>query len=214
MSDPATEAPERPWPVRVLLRWRAVLVLVPLLAGLLIAAAVGANMLRAEPERDDTVPDVTCWDGAQRPAAECTEPTGVAGLRWVFPSVDPDECRQVQARGKNAASVVQLVCRTTFAAQTVRITYTRRPSAGASKAALRKSFGNAEPSTAAGGDRLSYRARDGDGLLTARVGVTYADHPFSVIVEAPDSGLRDRALRSLVRFRPADQVRVRPETEA
>ena len=38
-------------------------------------------------------PTVECWNGAVvAKAAECSQPTGEAGLQWVFPSFHPDEC--------------------------------------------------------------------------------------------------------------------------
>ena len=81
-------------------RLRSALVVIPLIAGLLIVAGLGARMLLADipdPQPEGAVADVTCWDGTIRAKEECTTPTGRTGLRWVFPSFKPDllGCRNV-----------------------------------------------------------------------------------------------------------------------
>src|SRR5438874_1636976 len=66
---------------RFLHRWRAPLVLVPLVGGLVAAGGVGASMLWAHLPDRAAAGAVTCWDGAQRSAGACSQPHGLPGLR-------------------------------------------------------------------------------------------------------------------------------------
>ena len=220
MSDPAPptrfggdapdgEAGERNVVLRTLLRLRSVLVLLPLLAGLLIAASIGAGMLWADiPERKLTGPNVTCWDGQEAPVTDCTEPRGSRGLHWVFPSFKPRDERCEPAKRLSKTSPYVVACTQRFDQRPITVTYTARSSADDLIKALRASYG-AKPVSEADGERLVFRTASAgsDGLF--RVTVAYAGHPFSVTIEAPDSRVRDTALDELVTFRPADEIVVR-----
>ncbi|MFB9315355.1 hypothetical protein [Nocardioides plantarum] len=220
MSDPAPptrfggdapdgETGERNVVLRTLLRLRSVLVLVPLLAGLLIAAAIGAGMLWADiPDRQLTGPDVTCWDGQSAPVTDCTEPRGRRGLHWVFPSYQIRDERCVPLERRGSSSPYQVACALRFDQRPVTVTYTARSSADDLLKALRASYG-AKPVSEADGERLVFRGSSAGSNGLYRVTVAYAGHPFSVTVEAPDRRVRDTALDELVTFRPADQVVVR-----
>lgn len=207
----AEEVQERHVVLRFLKRSRAALVLVPLVVGLVVAAGIGAQKLWAEvPERAIPVTEVVCWDGSRLPETDCTEPRGPAGLRWVFPSFRPSEqdCRQVERGQRPTAPPWEFSCETSYDLRPVTITYSIRNSVDAGLEFLERTYGGPARELA-GGERLvfaSSRARGGIYSTT----VAYADHPFSVTVQAPALDVRDGALAELVDLRPAGDLRVRP----
>ncbi|WP_309646974.1 hypothetical protein [Nocardioides sp.] len=212
MDDAAptsTESNERPLVLRLLVRLRAVIVLLPLLAGLLYAASVGADKLWADlPEK--TLPPVvqTCWDGQE--AATCAAPTGVRGLRWVFPSFRPGtgSCQERVRDQRKLERPLEWACTAPLDGSQVSITYSVRTSTEAGLAYLRRIFAN-QPQPAADGDRLVFAGTKPGPDGRFEVTVAYADHPFAVTVAATTLRLCDLALDELVQFRDADQVVVR-----
>lgn len=229
MSDPAPMArfgggatdPDRPDDddgerhvvLRVLKRVRAAVVLVPLVAGLLVAASIGASKLFADvPERVAAPPDVTCWNGSTAPLASCPDPRGKAGLRWVFPSfrvADTDAaCTPVQRRQRDSARPVEFACDLQFEQLPITVTYTARTAVASGLAFLERTYG-VEGEPEADGERLVFRTARADDDGAFRVTVAYAEHPYSVTVAAPEPGLRDAALGELVDFRPADVLATR-----
>lgn len=205
----ADEVRERHVVLRTLKRVRALLVLLPLVAALLVVAGIGASKLWAElPQRTDVSPEVTCWDRTVRPVDECTEPAGPFGLRWVFPSFRADDprCEKVARTSRDEARPLEYACTYSFDQRPVRVTYSVRTSLHQGLAFLERRY-DAPPRRDADGERLVFRASSPSGVHVTTV--AYADHPFAVTVEAPEPGLRDDALAELVQFRPAEQVRVR-----
>ncbi len=205
----STESTERPLVLRLLLRWRAVIVLLPLLAGLLYAASVGAEKLWADlPPK--TVPPVlvTCWDGEQ--AESCEEPTDLRGLRWVFPSFRPGAggCEEVVRDQRNLERPLEWACTARLDGGDVGITYSVRTSTEAGLAYLRRTYPG-QPQPAAGGDRLVFADTKPGPDGRYEVAVAYADHPFAVTVSAITLRLCYLALDELVQLRDADQVVVR-----
>ncbi|MCW2815252.1 MAG: hypothetical protein JWN84_2707 [Nocardioides sp.] len=199
--------------LRVLKRVRSAVVLVPLVAGLLFAASTGASKLFADvPERVAAPPEVTCWNGSTAPLASCPAPQGKAGLRWVFPSfriADTDaRCAPVQRRSRDSARPVEFACDLSFDQLPVTVTYSARTAVRQGLAFLARTYG-AEGVPEADGDRLAFRSGRADDDGAFRVTVAYAEHPYSVTVEAPEAGLRDAALGELVDFRPADALATR-----
>lgn len=210
MSDPADDQDDEPHVVlRTLRRVRSLLVLVPLLVGLAVAGGVGAAKLWADiPDRGTAAPDVTCWDGATAPLAECTAPRGRAGLRWVFPSFrrDAEGCTEVRRPDRGRARPTEFSCPVIVDQRPVTIVYSVRTSTSDGLAFLERTYG-APP--VADGDRLVFTADRPDDGGAFRVTVAYAAHPYSVTVEAPDRTVRDTALAELVELRPADRVLTR-----
>ncbi|WP_134765775.1 hypothetical protein [Nocardioides sp. 1609] len=199
---------EPPTFLRVLKRWRAVIVLLPLLVGIGIAASIGASMLWADDaDAPGPEPDVTCWDRSVAPASECPEPTGLVGLRWVYPDLPARAAGCTpEGRADEATGTLAYVCTLPLGGDEVRVLYTRHATteAGLERAARRHPGVTAEEDDG----RVVYRdARPERGRwsLTA----AYADHPFSVTVEAATARLRDLALSELVSRAP-DDVTVRP----
>jgi hypothetical protein len=51
-----------------------------------------------------------CWDGTPaQQVADCSQPTGEAGLRWVFPGISDERCAHATQPGGGA--VVRILCR-------------------------------------------------------------------------------------------------------
>jgi hypothetical protein len=202
------EVRERHVVLRTVKRLRSLIVLVPLAAVVLVAAGIGASKLWAEiPVREDPDPPVTCWDGTETTLSECSEPTGLRGLRWVFPSFRPsdDACERVRRSERNQERPLEVACTSSFDQRPVTLTYSVRTSLDQGLTFLERRYGE-PPTEDADGERLVFRSQgaDEDGLHSATV--AYADHPFAVTVEAPDPDVRDDALAELVRYRPADEV--------
>ena len=92
-------APAGPPRRRALSRWLPVAVVVLVMASAAAFAVRAWTQAPAGPDSGDdgatTERPVTCWDGVEAATpADCTPPQGLAGLRWVFPSLDQafDSC--------------------------------------------------------------------------------------------------------------------------
>lgn len=186
-------------------RWRAVVILVPLLAGLGYAGWYGAQLLWGASEETASV---TCWDGTVTSPSECSDPTGAAGLRWVFPSLRPGQCEEATFPDTGRVRPLEFRCRARIDDRPAAIVYSQRTAVAAGIDFVERQYAE-EARPQAGGDRLIFR-NDVDGGDGADLTVVYTGYPFSVRVEAPTPQLRERALRQLVEFRPAEQVRFRP----
>lgn len=197
-------------------QWRSALIIAPLFAGLLLAAGLGARMLLAEipdPEPVDAVADATCWDGETRPADECAMPSGRAGLRWVFPSFRPDDlgCRNVLLDRPKSKRPTMFECEDRVGSEPVTITYSELNGVEQARRYLEKAYGSPPEEVAGDGSRrLVWTEGDEAGDDVYKLDVIYADLPYGVEVRADSAQARDRALDSLVRFRPEDQISVRP----
>lgn len=186
-------------------RGRTTVVVLVLLAGLVAAGAAGASLLFAKIPSTVTDPvTVTCWDGKERDADDCGRPTGVRGLRWVFPSFRPGEpgCRDVLEEQPEFAGPTRWACRLEVAGSRVVVTYSELPEAERGLDAVRRGYGDVDPTTVETRDgsllRYEWRRPVGDGFEVLAV---YADHPYAVEVRAGDEMLRDEALARVVRFR-------------
>lgn len=207
----ADDLEERHVAFRALKRMRALLVLGPLVVGLLVAAGIGASKLWADPpERDAVSMVVTCWNGVEAPADECTEPQGGPGLQWVFPSfrLDDARCQEIKRPARDEPRPVEFTCDRTLDQRRVVLVYTARTSLDQGMAFLRRTY-DASPDEQADGERLVFRSPVVDDNGNVALTAAYAEHPFTVTVRAPTEELRDTALDELVQFRPADEVVVR-----
>ena len=197
---------------RFLRRWRAPLVLLPLLGLLAYAALVGGRMLWEDlPESTPAARSVTCWDGSESPRTDCPVPTGAAGLRWVFPSFRPSgRCVAATFADDGGPRPTQYDCTLRLGGAPVTVSYSQRSTLTRGLSYFAKRYDGIQPRTVAGGERLLYRdaAPRADGSF--EVTASYARYPFAVTVGAPSLALADRALADLVDFRPAAFVLVRP----
>lgn len=194
-------------------RWRAPLVLLPLLVGLGYVALLGARMLWEEVPSPPPEPrSVTCWDGSESPRVDCAAPAGAAGLHWVFPSFRPkaDRCIEVLFPDEGGPRPTQFDCTQRLQGSSVTVSYSQRSTVARGQSYFNKRYPGIEPREAAGGDRLTYRdaAPRSDG--TFEVTETYTAYPYAVTASATSLALADAALDQLVTFRPAAFVIVRP----
>ncbi len=191
---------------------RSALIVLPLLVGLLVAAAMGARMLLAEiPDPTDPAAETVtmyCWDGEVRPDEGCPVPSGRAGLRWVFPSFRPSElgCRNVLEEFPKSTRPAMFACELDVDGSPVTIIYSQLTQVARGRATLEKQY--AGPGQEIAGERRLLWTEgddpgpDGDYELA----VMYAALPFSVEITGDSAQTRDEALETLVRFRPANDV--------
>jgi hypothetical protein len=194
-------------------RIRTALVLLSLVVGLLVVAAVGSRMLLADipdPGTDPPAEPVTvrCWDGDVRPDKGCAVPTGKAGLRWVFPSFRPNDlgCRNAAPEFPKSNARTMFACEAELDAGQVTILYSELTEDDQRRAFLDEKFGGPGEDVE-GEDRLLWTEGDDPGTDgDYELAVMYADLPFSVEVSADSPEARDEALESLIEFRAADDV--------
>lgn len=210
--DLSFEPVERPSPA-FWVRWRGLLLVMPLMVGLVVSATFGAGLLLAEPEKADplTTPSiVTCWNGEQKARAECGLPGGVAGLRWVFPSFKPlsGRCERTQFADRGAPRPLEVVCVERIRDTPVTITYTRRTTVRRGQSYVASNYPGIKPGRSEKGELLTYRAPAPEGGY--RLTRLYDRYPFSVSIVAPSKALREEALKRLVSSRSAAQISVQP----
>jgi hypothetical protein len=193
---------------------RSALIVVPLVLGLLLVAAIGARMLTAEiPDRgpgatNEQAPE-RCWDGALKPDEGCPIPSGRAGLRWVFPSFRPSEigCRDARADFPRSTRPAMFSCAGTVEAGDVTILYSQLTQVDRGRSSFEKTYGDAEELDDELGKRLLWREGDDPGADgDYDLAVMYAALPFAVELSAASPKALSQALESLVRFRNADDV--------
>lgn len=200
---------------RWLVRRRTPLVVIPLVALLIIVSSIGARMLlEAIPEPESTPPPTICWDASEvATAEECSLPTGEAGLRWVFPSFDPESenCRNLLEGRKNSPRPTAWQCDTvTKSGVLVQVNYLELASAKGGRIYYQKQFKGAERTAVEDRQdqvfRYEWRQRTELGFQLATV---YKDFPFAVVVNSRNAAFRDKIFKSQVRFRQPKGVTVR-----
>jgi hypothetical protein len=144
----------------------------------------------------------TCWDGQGAPTVgDCSRPQGLAGLRFVFPSMGGQSCREIG--GSAAGRKLLLQCFDYLPDGTeIRINYSQWASVSAASAHY-ASKGLAS-SQANGLLFFSGPAEVGDDLNTAFI---YQKEPYSASVYAPDQASMGEAFTSLVFGVPPAEVR-------
>lgn len=146
-------------------------------------------------------PPVRCWDGTRADrVADCSEPVGARGLRWVFPSIDDADCgpETFTARRATLISCSDYLRDGTL----IEFNYSEWTSFGAGAAHYAE---NADSEVSLPGGRIRWLivSRDGD----AKAALMYEGEVWSVSIYAPTPATRDRAVAGLLRMRPHDQLR-------
>ncbi|MCW2765070.1 MAG: hypothetical protein JWO11_1029 [Nocardioides sp.] len=153
-------------------------------------------------------PAFRCWNGSEAAAlADCPEPTGAAGLAWVFPSLDLDRCTDLLAT-ESAPQLRQLYeCRVPLDGRHVSIAYAEwRSSADAIDYYDAQSARRVSIRGAAGRPlRFGWLYDTGAGEVSGAL--AYTDAPFSVLVRAPDAATRSAAGHDVIRLRPTSELR-------
>ncbi|MAS55929.1 MAG: hypothetical protein CMJ44_15145 [Pimelobacter sp.] len=196
-----------------LLRWRAPIVLIPLILGLGYSGTVGAQMLWAEVQPDPPpAPIVTCWNDAVEVADECPTPTGVPGLRWAFPSFKPGSaaCKPVVYPDNGNPRPLEYTCRQRISGTRATVNYSERSDLERGLNYFANRYDGIRPARTGAGTRVVYRdpspRKDGTYELT----VAYTAYPFAVSVRAVNERLRDAVLSDVVTFRPERFMLVQP----
>ena len=158
------DLPERRHVLGFLHRWRLPLVLVPLVAGLLVAGVMGAAMLWADlPDRKAAGPaTVVCWNGDELPSADCAQPTGAAGLRWVFPQFRPHSrrCHRLVRPSGESTRPSQWSCSAFFRGTRVVVVYSHSSTLREGLRYFRTRYASAEERRSANGERVTWRVND------------------------------------------------------
>jgi hypothetical protein len=200
--------------LRAIARWRAPLVVVPLLALLATVAGVGAQMLTAEIPDPPPQVQVTCWDGSQVGSGDaCTMPSGEEGLRWVFPTFHPnrDDCLDVLISHPEYTRPAMFECDFKVAGRWVKVSYMELAGVDPARIYFEKDFPNAKRETVRTAEgtpyRYVWRKYTAEGYELAAM---YIDFPYAVGIVARDAAHRDAALREL-EFRHPDRMSVASE---
>jgi len=161
-------------------------------------------------------PGVRCWDGTHSDTLQaCGQPSGAEGLRWVFPSFDPDRCRE---RARQAAIPLRLQlwdCRIRLdSGTTVTIRYSEwraEEYADQLDHYTEKYSGGTRREVVETGRTVRYVWRS-NALVRGVYESTsmYVGQPWSLSVDAPTIAARDAALRTVVEFRAAARLRGYP----
>ncbi|ANH37775.1 hypothetical protein I601_1336 [Nocardioides dokdonensis FR1436] len=213
-------------------RKRTALVVLPVLAGLGVAAFVGANLLwPGDPDpvatptatSEDSSADarsgsdetLTCWDG--KPAArtkDCALPTGRAGLSHVFPSFDPDrmECRDELVANPQYQRPAMWTCEQELTGP-VALTYSQVSSIKSARRYFDKLHGASSVDAEDGDQRrrerwATARLTGSEGAREFAGSILLSGAPYAVTVTAQNRADVGRALDTLVQVRPVDRLRL------
>lgn len=207
------DVPERHGVLRFLRRWRLPLVLIPLVAGLVVAGEIGAGMLWADvPDRETAPATVVCWDGVEQPRADCAQPTGAAGLRWVFPQFRPHShrCHRLKRPSGPSKRPTQWNCSASFRGTRVMVVYSQSSTPQRGLKYFRTRYASVEERRSANRQRATWRVDAPNSRGRFQVSSSYLRFPYAVTVTAASVKLRESALDELVDFRPAGDILVRP----
>jgi hypothetical protein len=195
--------------LRRIVRWRTPLVVVPLLAGLAVVGGMGAQLLTEKIPPPTPHTQVLCWDGTGAGSADdCTRPSGVAGLQWVFPTFHPnrDDCVDVLASHPEYARPAMYQCDFKVPGQSVSVTYNELASTDAASKYFERQYPDAEREQVKALDgppyRYVWRQHTDEGYALAAM---YINYPYAVEIVAKSAKARDQALRKLD-FRHPDKM--------
>ncbi len=203
-------------------RARTALVVVPLLAGLAVAAYVGSTLVwpgEDEPAASSTTgtdtTGVTCWNGAEKTdERSCVLPRGRAGLQHVFPSFDPgqQDCRDELEENPQYTRPTMWTCDVELAGP-VSITYSQVSGQKAARRYFDKLHGveAVRDRSSSGVRRDRWRASQVKGSKNPRLwsgSVLVRGAPYAVTVAAQRRADVGRALDRRVQMRPVEELRL------
>ena len=159
------------------------------------ARAAATRVAAPSSQRDDessqaTSPTPTatkrrCWDGRVRVPADCSVPSGVQGLQWVYPDFKRDraDCRPI-ARPLSPRKVLAFFCPFTIDNPNEGIRYSEWDSAASAREVIGRDFYWPETAVERDGYTWSVWIREsGDERGAFSSAVAYRDWPFSAEVE-------------------------------
>ncbi|MGL5810597.1 MAG: hypothetical protein ACRCYQ_11680 [Nocardioides sp.] len=151
------------------------------------------------------VEQVRCWNGrTAADLADCDSPAGLAGLRWVFPSLEPDSCERLREPGRPQFWRCDL---RVDSGEEALAYYSEWESSDAARIHFTQSYG---PITDRSEERLRWDDPQPDGEESS-VTVVYTDTAMAVHIEA-ESRADLREAESLVEMRDTEKVRGVAET--
>lgn len=195
---------------------RTLVVVTPLLAMLGIVAGTGARMLWADPGSPVVQEKpVTCWDryGVDE-VGDCSLPTGVAGLRWVFPSFKPgrDDCTDVLVTHPEYTRPTMWQCSAVVSGRTATVTFSELTSLESGLAHHEREYADAKKSAFPDPDgrvvRYVWRRPQPNDEGSYEMAAMYVEFPYAVSIEAPTLRIRDRVFEDIV-LRDPDRISVR-----
>lgn len=150
---------------------------------------------------------VRCWDGTRTDRlSKCSEPEGLRGMRWIFPSFERRVCR----RGTAARPRLSFFdCRTALRDGTpVEMHFSEWTRTELGVANYRANEGVQVERLASGRFRwLIFTPQDRTGVGQWKVAFMLRNAPYSLTMYARSESARTRAIDELLDMRPASQVR-------
>lgn len=146
-------------------------------------------------------PAYTCWDGSSVPdLAQCSAPSGEAGLRWVFPGLADARCGTASAGGPGVTTRVLCVYRLADGSRAQVGLF-----AWASVAEGQAFYDGQGLQRDAGGSAevVTWSATEGG---RAKLATMYADAPFSATVTYPAAGALSAEDRAALSPRPVGEL--------
>ena len=181
----------------------------PLLAGLAVVGGMGARLLTEKVPPPTAHIQVDCWDGTGADSLDaCTAPSGMEGLRWVFPTFHPlrDNCVDVLATHPEYVRPAMYQCDFKIPKQWVTVTYNELADIDAARKYFAKQYPDAEREVVKTVEGTAYRyvwrQQTDEGHALAAM---YMDYPYAVEIVARSAKARDAALRKLD-FRHPDKM--------
>jgi hypothetical protein len=147
---------------------------------------------------------VKCWDGSSAfGLIGCGEPTGLTGLVWVFPSIEPDSC---EAAGRAGGQQTWSCLVSTRSGATAKVLYRELFSVerGFAFYSSKYGLGLAERKQRAG--RYWWRAIGADERGVWQVSSMFVDQPWAVHVEAETKKGARQGFET-IEFRPLQDLR-------
>lgn len=146
---------------------------------------------------------VQCWNGSAASLADCTSPTGRAGIEWVFPSMKDADCSPAEADRVQLWNCYDYL----DDGAVIRFNYSEWYSFAAAAAHYRNpGYRDGYSENRLDDGRYLWLSYDlGKGQHKAAL--AYSRAPWSVTVYADTTAHRDAALRELLVMRPREQLR-------
>ncbi len=167
-------------------------------------SAVPSETMSASPVEPTASPTpVQCWNGPAPSLADCTSPTGRAGIEWVFPSMKDADCSPAEAERAQLWNCYDYL----DDGAVIRFNYSEWYSFAAAAAHYRNpGYREGYSENRLDDGRYLWLSYDlGKGQYKAAL--AYSRAPWSVTVYADTTAHRDAALRELLVMRPREQLR-------
>lgn len=152
-----------------------------------------------------------CWSDPDTVVAsldQCLPPTGVNGLKWVFPSID-DDCTDVKKVDLTINRPELHECRVTLAdGSEVKVNYSQWNSPSGGRAVYDRDPDLTPGPDIRSGGKVAFHQWSGIGKGLSKYARTYADYAFGFTIYTTSAGQAQQAIdEGLVRWREPAEVR-------